>query len=141
MSDIHAGGRHAFCAAFVRPGTPQIRTAKPRGELRHSPLRDLSRHGWAEATVRHRRRLVSTLIAAIAGAAAIRSGGGIWFGGRLREEQPFVRPQTRVSGRFGRSGCFDQVVLKVDSQSLGQTKAEFHVNLRCSRDCRGRRKN
>ena len=24
-----------------------MRTAEPRGELRHSPLRDLSGHGWA----------------------------------------------------------------------------------------------
>jgi hypothetical protein len=28
VSDIHAGGHHAFGAAFVRPGNPQIRTTK-----------------------------------------------------------------------------------------------------------------
>jgi hypothetical protein len=33
MSDIHAVGHHAFSAAFVRPEIPQMRTAKPRGEL------------------------------------------------------------------------------------------------------------
>jgi hypothetical protein len=29
VSDIYAGGYHVFCAAFVRPGNPQIRTPKP----------------------------------------------------------------------------------------------------------------
>jgi hypothetical protein len=27
VSDNHARGHHAFCAAFVRPGIPQIKTA------------------------------------------------------------------------------------------------------------------
>ena len=36
---------------------------------------------------------------------------GIRLGGGHGEEQPFICPQTGVSGCFGRSGRFDQVML------------------------------
>jgi hypothetical protein len=52
VSDINSDGHHAFCAAFVRPGIPQMRTAKPRGEPHHSAAQpQRTRLGWRRSGI------------------------------------------------------------------------------------------
>jgi hypothetical protein len=80
MSDIHAVGHHAFSAAFVRPEIPQMRTAKPRGELHLKGSRTDSgcsslRRNWSRSCA-HRRRAGTSIAHRLQAAAASIANNG-----------------------------------------------------------------